>query len=288
MIDAALYYASRGLAVLPLVPGEKVPATQHGCSEATTDARTIRAWWRRWPGAGIGLVPGPRYWVLDVDTHEPKVTERRRRGRDLVTGFEALRRAEEAGFVLPETREAMTPSGGWHLWWLADRPMRPTRYCVLRGALGGLDVRGVASYVVAPPTVTEAGEYEWLRRRAPRAAPAWLLDLVLRPDRAPIPPAKPIPAGISGNERARRWGEAVVRGCCERIRAATSARHDEWYAQSLLAGGVVGAGLYDGETARAELEAAARATVTGRDREIRRTIHDGLTAGMRRPIAPRM
>jgi hypothetical protein len=282
----ALSLARHGLRVLPLVAGAKAPLSAHGCSEATTDERTIRAWWGRWPDAGIGVVPGPRFWVLDVDAHPPRVTERKRRGRELIDGFEALRRAEAAGYVLPPTREARTPSGGRHLWWIASEPMGPTRYAALRGALAGLDVRGVDSYVVAPPTVTDAGAYAWTDRRLPVAAPAWLVKLVRNLDRAPIPPPRPLPAGAVADDGKRKWAAAVLEGCCRRIRATTTGRHAEWYAQAVLAGGIVGAGLLDGETAREALEAAAKETVQGRRHEIRRTIHDGLTAGMARPVWP--
>lgn len=293
LAHCALAYASQGLAVLPLVPGGKTPLNAHGCSEASTDEATIWAWWERCPEAGIGLVPGPRFWVLDVDTHPPVVTESKRRGRELIDGFEAIRRMAAAGYEIPPTRTATTPKGGLHLWWRCPPgiEMRPSQRAVMRGALAGLDVRGVASYVVAPPTRTVEGPktvdgvYRWTDTRKAVEAPTWLLRLMLREDEAPVKaPVRPPPSGMEQDARKRRWAEAVLEGCCARIASASSARHATWYAQAVMAGGVLWG--VDYERARTALEEAARGTVKGRRAEIRRTVADGLEAGRARPVWP--
>lgn len=291
LVHCALAYAARGIGVFPLAPGLKIPRKgSAGCNDATTDADAIWAWWQREPEAGIGLVPGPRFWVLDVDRKPPKVNESKRNGRELIDGFEALRRGEAAGYTLPPTRTATTPSGGLHLWWRCgpglEQGMGPSRYAILRGALAGLDVRGVASYVVAPPTVTVDGAYRWTDSRAPVEAPTWLVRLMLRreEEREPEAPARAVPSGYEQDARKRRWAEAVLDGCCRRISAASTGRHDTWYAQALTAGGVLWG--VDYERARTALEAAAQSTVKGRRGEIRRTIADGLEAGRARPLLP--
>ena len=46
MKENALYYASLGLAVFPLLPKDKKPATIHGCLDATTDVEQIKSWWK--------------------------------------------------------------------------------------------------------------------------------------------------------------------------------------------------------------------------------------------------
>lgn len=65
----ALFYASIGWAVFPLVAGTKSPlAGSRGSSEATTDRATIEAWWTEHPNANIGMNPHlSGLYVLDVD-----------------------------------------------------------------------------------------------------------------------------------------------------------------------------------------------------------------------------
>ena len=45
--NAAIAYATRGFAVFPCVPRGKVPATPHGCRDATQDLAQITIWWAR-------------------------------------------------------------------------------------------------------------------------------------------------------------------------------------------------------------------------------------------------
>ena len=48
-------------------PG-KHPLTAHGFADATRDEKQIRAWWKRWPDANIGIPTGAiSFIVLDVD-----------------------------------------------------------------------------------------------------------------------------------------------------------------------------------------------------------------------------
>jgi hypothetical protein len=58
MLEHALKYASLGWAVFPCRPNDKVPATPHGCLDATTDPDQIRAWWSEAPNCNIGLACG--------------------------------------------------------------------------------------------------------------------------------------------------------------------------------------------------------------------------------------
>lgn len=67
--DVALCYAERGLAVFPLLPQSKEPATSHGFKDATTDQEQIRQWWSENPNFNIGIATGnvPGVIVIDVD-----------------------------------------------------------------------------------------------------------------------------------------------------------------------------------------------------------------------------
>src|SRR6516162_5154723 len=76
LLDAALSYAERrGWPVFPVAlvkrqdgKLDKKPLVKWGAA-ATTDAKQIKEWWRRWPNALVGVPTGRRSGlvVLDVD-----------------------------------------------------------------------------------------------------------------------------------------------------------------------------------------------------------------------------
>ena len=67
--EAALTYASWGWHVIPVVPNGKIPATQHGVKDATTDPEQIAIWWAQNPEFNIGIAAGVKSGIVvfDVD-----------------------------------------------------------------------------------------------------------------------------------------------------------------------------------------------------------------------------
>ena len=59
---AALAYAARGWPVFPLAG--KLPRTEHGFKGASANPERVRAWWKRWPDAGVGIATArcPAWW----------------------------------------------------------------------------------------------------------------------------------------------------------------------------------------------------------------------------------
>ena len=163
LLTAALAYAARGWRVHPLSPGKKIPATKHGCKDATTDAEQIKKWWATWPTANIGLATGGEFWVIDIDP----------------AGMDWLEAND-----LPQTHEATTGRGGKHLLYRtpADRTIRNSAGQIAPG----VDVRGVGGYIVAAPSISEHGQYHWIDcdglvpDGAPSEAPIWLVDLAAK------------------------------------------------------------------------------------------------------------
>jgi hypothetical protein len=161
----ALALARRGLWVFPCRPRDKLPATQHGFKDATTDADTIERWWLRQPEANIGVATGPRSGVFVVD----------------VDGADAegeLTKLEAQYGALRATVESITARGR-HLYfaWSAKHPVRNTAGRIAPG----IDTRGEAGYVLAPPSVHRTGRvYAWSVDSAGTfaAAPQWLLDKI--------------------------------------------------------------------------------------------------------------
>jgi putative DNA primase/helicase len=140
LIDAALGYAARGWPVFPCNPKNKQPLLgadkdenqkpirgTGGLKKASTDPEQIRAWWKRWPNALIGLCTGHptkgtessaqpaglRLFVLDFDPREDPDTGE-------VWTLDRLKREteEQLGCALPISLAILTPSDGVHLYLL--------------------------------------------------------------------------------------------------------------------------------------------------------------------------
>jgi hypothetical protein len=180
LLTAALTYTCFGWPVFPLhhatargcschlptcASPAKHPRTAHGFKDATTDEGQIRAWWKRWPQANIGIATGviSRLVVVDIDP---------RNG-----GHLTLEDLEADHGQLPETVESLTGGGGRHL--LYRHPGEP--YRLASDSLGpGVDLKADGGYIVVPPSLHVSGRrYEWEVLSNPgdtlvAPAPAWL------------------------------------------------------------------------------------------------------------------
>lgn len=139
-------YARQGYRVFPLRAGDKRPAVRGGYKIATTDPNRIDAWTRQ-PSlerGNIGLATGSGLVVIDVDP---------RNGGELDPSW-------------PETLTVRTPSGGWHLYYAAPEG-GPIRSSADGRIARGVDVRAEGGYVVAPGSVSAAGEWRWEDSNAP-------------------------------------------------------------------------------------------------------------------------
>ena len=101
MLAAALANASAGKPVFP-TRADKSPLTANGFKDATTDEHTIRAWWRRWQEAGIGIPTGKASGLLVLDIDPPH------------GGYASLCDLLGEHNALPETMEVRTGGGGIH------------------------------------------------------------------------------------------------------------------------------------------------------------------------------
>ncbi len=162
MLDAALRYAAHGWPVLPLRERSKLPATQHGVKDATTDTATIDRWFHQWPNANIGLACNDLL-AVDIDP----------RAGGIETFVDLL-----GDHPLPDTLKSITGrgDGGMHL------IFRAPDFPVKNGELApGVDVKARDGYLVVPPSVhpDTGGIYTWANPEAePTAIPDWLLDIL--------------------------------------------------------------------------------------------------------------
>jgi len=130
-------------------------------------AAQLRAWWRWWPDANVGVVAGTvsGIVVLDIDP---------RNGGDASLASLDTRWGKHDATV-----ESITGGEGRHLWFgTADRlptgPVAP-----------GCDLKGEGGIVVAPPSLhMTGGRYRWRPGRgpdeiAPACPPAWLRSFTM-------------------------------------------------------------------------------------------------------------
>lgn len=146
MVDAALEYATEhGIAVHPLRPKAKEPASTNGFKDATTDAKEIEDTWSQRPDMNIGGAMGATSGglvVFDLDVDPAKG----------VDGVERMLDWEAEHGKLPETATAITGRGGMHLFYRFDHEVRPSV-----DEERGVDVRGDGSYVMLAPSVHPNG-----------------------------------------------------------------------------------------------------------------------------------
>lgn len=150
-LEYALKYASAyGWAVFPVDPKTKKPLTPHGCKDAKTAPGPIKAWWKRYPNASIGIATGSASSLIVIDEdYDPD------KGLD---GYVEVRTWERDHDELPETVCVKTGRGGAHLYYHYTGTDIGNR----AGVLDGVDVRGEGGYVIAPPSLHPNGtEYCW-------------------------------------------------------------------------------------------------------------------------------
>jgi Bifunctional DNA primase/polymerase, N-terminal/AAA domain len=178
VLDAAIKYASIGLAVIPL-HGKK-PYFDDWPNQASTSEPLIRKWWTQDPGANVGIATGRRsnVFVLDVDLKNG--------------GQESLDALFHKHGCFEPTWTAITGSGGSHYFFRYPAMEIGTK----AGILPGLDIRGNGGQVVAAPSIhpDTHRRYIWDGLREPwddpkglAEAPAWLLEmLTTRPRSSPV------------------------------------------------------------------------------------------------------
>lgn len=176
-VTAALQYAARGWHVFPAPPGSKKShvsgkfgnGTRWG---ATADPSQIRQYWTRWPDANLGIACGPASGLLVIECDTPE-------GHD-VDGVANMLQLIAAHGPLPDTIEALSPTGSWHIYF------RYPETTDLRNSTSriapGIDVRGDGGMVIGVPSV-KPGKAQLYRWKNPPGlfevadCPDWLLRL---------------------------------------------------------------------------------------------------------------
>lgn len=122
-------------------------------------------------------------------------------------GDTALTELARRNGQLPRCPLVRTGGGGWHAYLRAPFAVRNSASKIA----GGVDIRGVGGYVVAPPSLHASGQrYRWVagcsvaKVEIP-AAPDWLLNLIITPERRSVPTLLLRVVGRSDLDSARRY-----------------------------------------------------------------------------------
>jgi hypothetical protein len=283
---AALRYAARCWAVFPLhgiISGRcscrrpcphpaKHPLTRHGLRDATTEAKTVQAWWERWPWANVGIATGAISGIV-VIVVDPRAG-----------AAESLAHLQSLMGSLPETLAASTGGGGQHLVYAHPGvEMRNTagRLPGVTDTMPGLDLRGDGGYIVGAPSRHASGApYRWIDETVPVApVPAWLRP----PGRTDFPTGRSCPPRRGGGSR---YGIAALRGEVVAVRAAPVGDRNNRLNRAafslamLVAGGELDALLVEEELLTAALEVGLT------EAEAQASIGSGMHAGRREPRRP--
>lgn len=161
ILDSALAMAARGLAVLPVRAGGKVPLAPDWPDTATTDEAMIRRLFKAGPDSINFGIAGRGLLILDLD---------RKEGHD---GVAELAKLEVPHGALPPTFAIRTPSGGRHLYFRSPAPVANSA-----GKLApGVDVRGERGQCLGPGSIVDGKRYA-IEQDAPIAeAPHWLFSM---------------------------------------------------------------------------------------------------------------
>jgi hypothetical protein len=175
LLEAALWYASKGIPAFPLLPRSKDPIGEKVVIEgverggfylATTDEGTIRRWWSENPEYNVAIPTGPESGIVVID-------------EDRVNAL------KERGWTVPPTPAVKTGKGFQYYF---RHPGGQVRNRTGNNALAsGIELKGDGGYIVGPPSVHPNGStYEWvipLEDAELAECPQWLLKAVGEPHR---------------------------------------------------------------------------------------------------------
>jgi len=275
ILDAALAYASHGLAVFPACAAVKKShkSAEHSDGRkwgATADPAEIRRDFARWPDARIGLPTGVGNRIVVVETDTVA-------GHG-VDGVASLAQLEARHGALPDTRMACSPSGSLHRCFRHPGPGIKVRNSA--SELGaGIDVRGDGGMIIAPPSVNLDGQqYRWFNKLPIADMPAWLVELTR--DKPPTISQRAVAAIRPSIEGPSKYGAAALSNEIANIHRAEPGRRNAVLNKAGFSlGQLVAVGLLEEiQVARLLFQAAAAWGNPNKDRDV---IRYAMQAGMR-------
>ena len=264
-------FVERDLAVLPLVPRSKRPATKQGLYDATTSRAKLEQYFRDYPRANYGVRTGGRSNIFVLDIDGP-------------AGKRSLSKLIKKYGSLPKTVTVQTAKGEHRYYKAGGQAISNSA-----GKIGaGLDIRGDGGYVVGPGSVHPSGKlYRFKQGRALSEisianAPAWLLALVTS---IPTPPMAKVQVEVHPKNlrRVKAYIEAAQERELERLgRAPNHQRNHCLNRCAFKLGQLLGYGTLDEDNCASKLSEIAK-HIGLDESEIIPTIRSGLSAGRQNP-----
>jgi hypothetical protein len=184
-LEAALLYASWGWSVIPLHSirnGQCTCKKGAECGHSSgkhpriewaefqtrrATVEEIKAWWKKWPDANVGVITGAVSGIIVLDVDEP-------RGIDTLRGHR---------LAVPLTVRQQTGGGGYqYIFKYPGFECQNFAGKVGHTILPNVDFRGDGGLVVLPPSNHLSGKcYEWIKTPDEEQivdSPSWLLDMI--------------------------------------------------------------------------------------------------------------
>lgn len=163
---AANAYIKEGFFVIPIQADGKRPLTKRGLKDATNDPKMIDLWLNKYGTFNLAVVTGgpADLFVVDLDNKPDK---------NGIENFKSL--LEDEGVDWPVTLEAVTPSGGRHLFFRWADGMKNTADKIAPG----IDTRGGTTkenqgYVLVWPSRINGKFYRWEKQAPIAQTPLWI------------------------------------------------------------------------------------------------------------------
>ena len=163
-LEAALKYSERGLSIIPVGKNKRPLLKWEPFQKARADEMQIKAWFKKWPNANIGIVTGEISGITVADA-------------DSDDAFNFLNEFLPDTFITPT---AKTPKGK-HIYFDYAKDFSNAVRLVSE-----IDIRNDGGYVVAPPSTNSEGvKYAWFESLGfsecmPQEMPQMLFDTLLQ------------------------------------------------------------------------------------------------------------
>lgn len=252
-------------------PG-KHPRTKNGLDDATIEPEQIKAWWKKWPTANIGINCGASgLLVVDLDTY-----------KDIYEGDDLE--------LNEETVTGLSGGGGAHLFYKMEQC--DTFGNSDKGIPDGVDIRGIGGYVVVAPSNHESGGvYQWELDyspwdRQPSSIPPklrTLLEAIQEAKRST--PIIEFDTTKKYTNQGTIYGLAALNKQCQAVStAANGTRNNTLNTAAFSLARLVAGGELDYNYAYDNLYAAALGADLS-DAEAKQTIESGMEAGAKHPYS---